>query len=1004
MLGESEMVVIALLWVLVQWTVVPLVALGLARAFRHDPAARECVLLPALFALVLCPLATLAMMGAEVTWIEVPSLAPGRDAPSDLGAAAAPPGDEVAAVVSAEPYPEALEGQLAPAPSISSVGAWEPGPSDGLHGAAGFAEKSSESESAGSIQSRPVIGWVRLLRFGLGLWSVGTLVCLALLLRSWLAVRRFQATARPVSPELLGRIRTQLTQVSSRYRSLHICESPMAPYPLVAGLLRPMIVLPIGVERALRPDELESVLRHEAAHIVRHDQAVLLIQRLVAAFLWFHPLVHWLNRALIQAREEVCDNYVLQWIDGCRYGQALLLVARSYRPGLSLTAGLFHGEWRLEHRVSGMLSRRRRTVTHRRRSMVLALALTAAGVLCAGGTSWARRTDDAEESSATQGAVETSQGSDAEPRSDSHPQATDEAKGNMGGESELQRIRAMIHVLRQYRVFERSDAWAGAIRELAEMEDRALPELIRELDETDRDASLRALGFTLRAIGDPRAVPALIRAIPKTLRPPGSDCAIHVSDPDSRRFMEKHQRHPSTEDRISYGRPVNEILGAIERLTGHEYPAGKDPLRHVFLARDAQKADPAKEEAKRKRFADRMEYWQSWWAEHRDEFVTEKDLETVELPAGEGDPIAEAALAEFGPMFPAGPGAKLTPVREVVLENSSFWNAPSYIDFDTGRVYEKMQGIDSIPAEQLDRAPLPIVGWERAMGIDARCQGMFQVEDLHLWRIDNARWETFEQEIKGRGPVALGPEAKSRLTPGEGEPPATYLFTTREGGAGILRLSPHIPGTRQRRLRYRMIEETLVPDSSPSRASPGPSGSTPFEFVGALTLRADEKPLFGFGSMATISLPTNLVAQGRKLGTALRKDEGVAAWCRKEGVDLVAEAMGESDIEMMAGGYGSFPPGFARPPVKVQLRGFDMEVFRVLPNSFDTLTVEQVADFVSRWKSQSVVRGLLLSRNVAERPDTFAIKTRNGRLGVVQLTAVKNDPDSLMVRYRLQKR
>ena len=41
----------------------------------------------------------------------------------------------------------------------------------------------------------------------------------------------------------------------------------------------------------------------------------------------------------------------------------------------------------------------------------------------------------------------------------------------------------------------------------------AVPELIAELDATDDDIMLRNLGFILRAIGDKRAVPALIRAL-----------------------------------------------------------------------------------------------------------------------------------------------------------------------------------------------------------------------------------------------------------------------------------------------------------------------------------------------------------------------------------------------------------------------------------------------------------------------------------------------------------
>ncbi|HEX7379420.1 MAG TPA: carboxypeptidase-like regulatory domain-containing protein, partial [Pirellulales bacterium] len=53
------------------------------------------------------------------------------------------------------------------------------------------------------------------------------------------------------------------------------------------------------------------------------------------------------------------------------------------------------------------------------------------------------------------------------------------------------------------------DAWLRTLMEIVELGPAAVPELIAELDATEDDMMLRSLGFTLRAIGDQRAVPAL---------------------------------------------------------------------------------------------------------------------------------------------------------------------------------------------------------------------------------------------------------------------------------------------------------------------------------------------------------------------------------------------------------------------------------------------------------------------------------------------------------------
>ena len=161
------------------------------------------------------------------------------------------------------------------------------------------------------------------------------------------------------------------------------------------------------------------------------------------------------------------------------------------------------------------------------------------------------------------------------------------AKPAPDADDRTRRVRELIYVFRDFRVFARDEEWARTIRELATIGKDAVPELVAELDRTDRDQTLRSLAFTLRAIGDPRAVPALIRAIPMALRPPGSDCGVIIADPDLRAFMQANQHHKANgEPHVACGRPVNEILSALERITGHREPpdvGDRDPLRGVSL-------------------------------------------------------------------------------------------------------------------------------------------------------------------------------------------------------------------------------------------------------------------------------------------------------------------------------------------------------------------------------------------------------------------------------------
>ena len=131
--------------------------------------------------------------------------------------------------------------------------------------------------------------------------------------------------------------------------------------PIAAGVFGGTVVLPRHLVNQVDAANLANVLIHEVAHVARRDQIVILIQNLVAALYWPHPLVKTLNRELAKAREEVCDNFVLAGIEAPAYSRTLLSLAQLVQqpdvmPG---SVGFFTDRWKLEHRVAGILDTRR---------------------------------------------------------------------------------------------------------------------------------------------------------------------------------------------------------------------------------------------------------------------------------------------------------------------------------------------------------------------------------------------------------------------------------------------------------------------------------------------------------------------------------------------------------------------------------------------------------------------------------------------------------------------
>ena len=93
----------------------------------------------------------------------------------------------------------------------------------------------------------------------------------------------------------------------------------------------------------------------------------------------------------------------------------------------------------------------------------------------------------------------------------------------------------------------------------------------------------------------------------------------------------------------------------------------------------------------------------------------------------------------------------------------------------------------------------------------------------------------------------------------------------------------------------------------------------------------------------------------------------------------------------------------AAEPGSISLIGLDMTQARIVPLTFDELTVEEVRDIMDRMpKNEPSISWMMIDYQLTERPDTFAFKTRDGSVGVLQVEAAEKEAGKLTVRYRLR--
>jgi beta-lactamase regulating signal transducer with metallopeptidase domain len=214
------------------------------------------------------------------------------------------------------------------------------------------------------------IAGVGLSRIALGLWNLS----------------RLRADHSPLDPRSLDPILQRTLSEFQHPRTPGLGVSRHLSVPAAIGFFKPMILIPAWVLNELSPQELNSILIHELAHLKRWDDWTNLGQKIVRALLFFHPAVWWIDHQLSFEREMACDDHVLARIGNPRrYAECLVTVAEKslLRRGLGLAQAAVRGMRQTSQRVAQILAPNNRPRTPRVWKPVLGMvaALSAVGVV-----------------------------------------------------------------------------------------------------------------------------------------------------------------------------------------------------------------------------------------------------------------------------------------------------------------------------------------------------------------------------------------------------------------------------------------------------------------------------------------------------------------------------------------------------------------------------------------------------------------------------------------------
>jgi bla regulator protein BlaR1 len=184
-------------------------------------------------------------------------------------------------------------------------------------------------------------------------WVLGAVWRLSAIMRGLRTLNRWRHAASLLPPERFG-------DLLHRPADAEIRESADVTTPMVVGVLRPCVLLPVGFAEKLDRAHLALVLSHEVAHVRRGDPLHMLVQRLITALYFYNPAIHWVARQIDRERECSCDDRVIRHShDSEAYASSLIAVARHVAgmPAPAEAVGAVGRTSQLKVRIERLLER-----------------------------------------------------------------------------------------------------------------------------------------------------------------------------------------------------------------------------------------------------------------------------------------------------------------------------------------------------------------------------------------------------------------------------------------------------------------------------------------------------------------------------------------------------------------------------------------------------------------------------------------------------------------------
>ena len=194
----------------------------------------------------------------------------------------------------------------------------------------------------------------------LGIWIVGIFAMFILIIKSSLRLRNLERSALPLQNKEVRRLYNRCLEEMGIHRDIPVYSTAFLKSPIIVGLLKPCIYLPIHLISDYNESDMRYMLLHELQHYKHKDAIASYLMNTVGVVYWFNPLVWYALKEMRNDREIACDTSVLKMLeedDYEEYGNTLI----NFAEKVSLTpfpfaAGLGGNMKQMKRRIINIAS------------------------------------------------------------------------------------------------------------------------------------------------------------------------------------------------------------------------------------------------------------------------------------------------------------------------------------------------------------------------------------------------------------------------------------------------------------------------------------------------------------------------------------------------------------------------------------------------------------------------------------------------------------------------